>query len=195
MAGQMQELLRNKKALAGVGVAGLVGAFVLVQKKKAGASSSSTTGSVDAGTVASGAPVGYADTSGSDVANTLGSFNQQQQQVLANFSQQLTDSLAGFTTGLQNTPTSPATNVPTPAAPSTPTPAAAPAAPKPATPATGSINRPTIGGTIAKYFTITKKGQNWNTVEAATHESASQLRALNPKGLVALKVGDKVRIG
>lgn len=194
MAIQLGELLRNKKALAGVGVAGLVGAFVLVQRKKAGgASTSSTSGSVDAGTVASGAPIGYADTSGSDIANTLGTFSQQQQQVLDKFSSTLTDSLTGFTTGLQNTPTSPATNVPTPAAPSTPTPAAAPVA-TPTVPTTGSINRPTIGGTIAKYLTI-GKGQNWNTVAKTSGDSLAQLRQLNGGQLGALKSGQRVRIG
>jgi hypothetical protein len=88
----IRELLHNKWALAGVGVAGAVGVFVWIRSRKAGGGSTS-------GGVATASPgytpggVGSFDTTGTDVAGWLGDYSGNLQGQLDQYQQQLTDTL------------------------------------------------------------------------------------------------------
>jgi hypothetical protein len=79
----LKAMLRDKRLLAGVGVAGALGLYVLYRRKAGGGSSSTTSG-----TAGAGGAVGYPNTSGTDIASWLGNYSQSLQSQLDAFSAQ-----------------------------------------------------------------------------------------------------------
>lgn len=184
--------LLHDKRVAFAAAGGLLGLFVYLRHRASSASTSTSSTTSSNGlavpTDASGGLVGNADTTGSDLASQLGQLAQQQQSALDSFQQQLTSGLSGLTSGQTGSPSSPSTAVPTAGTPTTPATTAPTTKPAPAsTPAT----KPAAP---AKYETVTA-GQNWTTIEAANHLTATQARQLNGGSLNRLVAGERVRIG
>jgi hypothetical protein len=76
--------LKSKKALAGVGAAGLLGAFVLLKNGGSGASAGGTGSGATVPTSASGS-VGAYDSTSADIANQLGQYQTGLQTALGQY--------------------------------------------------------------------------------------------------------------
>lgn len=202
----LKALLNNKKVLAGgVGVAAAAGLGVWYYRKShgtaSGSSATSTTDATDAGAVPSGSAAGqFPDTSGTDVANWLGSqegaFQSEFSDFLEQAQSQNEDFLAGLGTAITPPATTPVATSPivikappvTPAKPAVPTtPVKTVTPPKPVAAA-----KPYV--TVAKYTTANPP---WNSTLSgiAAHEktTVAALEKLNgnvdPK---KLQIGQKI---
>jgi hypothetical protein len=95
----LQALLHNKWAWAGVGVAGLAGLVALVRRRSSG-SSAAGKDAVGAGNAspayASGPIGGPFDSTGTDVANWLGNYSGNLQNQLNEYKQSLLDAISGL---------------------------------------------------------------------------------------------------
>jgi len=155
-------LLHNKWALGGLGAAAAVGGVVWWRRRSSGGGSSAGAGAQASPSYAPGG-VGVFDSTGTDVANWLGSQSGMLQTQLDQYHQQLTDALSGLST----VPTSPAPV--TPATAPTPTPAPP-----------GPTSTPQYV-TVAKY---TSTSPLWNStlsgIASHTHTTLSTLLRLNP---------------
>lgn len=107
----LKKLGKNKLALAGVGVAAAFGLFVLLRRGHAGGDGGDVAGE---GTSASAAYTpGLFDSTGTDLAATLGEFQRSQQVALDQYAAQLNNTLdainnqKGGGTGVGSTPNSP----------------------------------------------------------------------------------------
>lgn len=87
-------LLHNKWALAGLGVAGAAGAYVLIRRQASGGGGSSS-GSQASPAYSGG--VGSFDSTGTDVAGWLGNYSGNLQNQLDEYQRQLRDALGGLT--------------------------------------------------------------------------------------------------
>lgn len=109
----VQELLKDKRVWAVAGVGGVAGLVILMKGKSAG--SGSTASAAGQGIQTAGSTGTY-DSTSSDVANQLGQYqtglqtalgqqSADQAAALSSYQKQLTDSLAGMTSGTPKTPT------------------------------------------------------------------------------------------
>src|SRR5688572_12267007 len=102
MAIDVKKLLRDKRVWVGVGVAGLIGVVVLVQRKE-GAAGSPQPGGAAPGT-SGGYTQGMGDTTGTDIAGYLGQWGQAQMDAQTAFLTSVRDALAGGADGGQTSP-------------------------------------------------------------------------------------------
>lgn len=188
MAADLKALLHNKKAMAGVGVAGAAGLGVWYYRKSHGGGGSSTTdtaATTDGGsTVPAGSAAGqFPDTSGTDVANWLGnqegSFQDEFTQFLTDSATQQQQFLSQFGTVLQPAPT--------PSPVSTPTPVPHPVTPAPPKVKVGTPKAPVTAKPVAHpYVTVeryTTSSPPWQStlsgIAAHEHTTVAALEKLN----------------
>ena len=176
-----RELIRNKKLLAGIGVAGLLGLIVLVRRR-------GMPGVDVAGQETSGGRIGnpaYLDTTGTDVAGFLSQYSAGLQTQLDEYGRQLTDALEGIGT-IPTSPTQPPPGKPVVGRP-VPTP---PAKPAPARPVTSYV-------TVGRF---TSRNPPWNSTLSgiAGHykTSVAALLRLNPtiRNPNLIHPGQRVRV-
>lgn len=179
----LQGLLHNKPFLYGAAGVAAVGGYVLYQRSKTGATGSAG-GSTATGVSGSvGSPAGI-DTTGTDVANWLGQYDQNVQQEF----QQLTDAL----TALQNAPVDTGgTGAPPASQPPYLPPRARPGGGMKATP-----QRP-IQVTVTRY---TSRNPAWSStlsgIAGHYHTSVAALMRLNPtiRNPNLIRTGQKIRV-
>lgn len=102
MALNLKRLLRDKRVWVGVGVAGLIGVVVLVQRKDAAAGSPQPGGAGPG--VSGGYTQGMGDTTGTDIAGYLSQWGTAQMEAQNTFLTSLRDALDGGADGGQTSP-------------------------------------------------------------------------------------------
>lgn len=184
-----RQLLRNKKAVAGLAAAGVLG-LVVALRRNSGGGVDGDVPATSAGTGSGG--VGSYDSTSTDVANQLGQFTNSVQNQLDQFQGQLEDALDA----LENV------------TPKTPGPSKPPGGGKKPLPVPPGKPRPTKPPTKKKppakkgrFYTI-RKGDTLGEIADEKNISMRRLKALNPKlfdkdsryGNLILP-GQKVRLG
>ncbi len=183
-----RQLLRNKKAVAGLAAAGVLGLVVALRRNSGGDGEDGDVPAKSAGTGSGG--VGTYDSTSTDVANQLGQFTNSVQNQLDNFSGQLEDALDALENVTPKTPgptKPPGSKKPLPVLPPRPK----PKPPKKKQP-------PAKKG---RFYTI-RKGDTLGEIADEKNISMRRLKALNPKlfdkdsryGNLILP-GQKVRLG
>lgn len=183
-----RQLLRNKKAVAGLAAAGVLGLIVALRRPGGGGGDGDVP-STSAGTGSGG--VGTYDSTSTDVANQLGQFTNSVQNQLDQFSGQLEDALDALENVTPKTPgptKPPGTKKPLPVPPGKPRPTKPPTKKKPPAKKGG-------------FYTV-RKGDTLSEISQEKKVSMRRLKALNPKLFDAdsrygnlILPGQKVRLG